>query len=251
MDTMNIVIMLLIGVFGGFISGLVGIGGAIIIYPTILLLPPLFGVPAYSAYIASGLTSSQVFFSTLSGSLKAIKQPEFNLSLVLNMGGGMVAGSILGASATNLFDATFVNHVYVIVAILALISMFIKIKPSPQRAKFNKSVLIILGFIIGIISGIVGAGGTFIIIPLLLILFKLPIKTVIANSIVIAFLSSIGAFAIKLMQGYIPIEDALFLIIGSIIFAPIGMKVGNNIPNAVQKWIISLFIFIAIIQLVF
>lgn len=73
MDIVNIVIMLLIGVFGGFISGLVGVGGAIIIYPAILLLPPLFGAPAYSAYIASGLTSSQVFFSTLSGSLKARK----------------------------------------------------------------------------------------------------------------------------------------------------------------------------------
>lgn len=76
MDIVTIVIMLFIGVFGGFISGLVGIGGAIIIYPAILLLPPLFGVPGYSAYIASGLTSSQVFFSTLSGSLKARKKKQ-------------------------------------------------------------------------------------------------------------------------------------------------------------------------------
>lgn len=74
MDISTVIMMLLIGVFGGFISGLVGIGGAIIIYPAILLLPPLFGVPPYSAYIASGLTSSQVFFSTLSGSLKARKK---------------------------------------------------------------------------------------------------------------------------------------------------------------------------------
>lgn len=87
MDIVNIVIMLLIGVFGGFISGLVGVGGAIIIYPAILLLPPLFGAPAYSAYIASGLTSSQVFFSTLSGSLKARKKTEFSPQLVLYMGG--------------------------------------------------------------------------------------------------------------------------------------------------------------------
>ncbi len=44
MDISTVIMMLLIGVFGGFISGLVGIGGAIIIYPAILLLPPLFGV---------------------------------------------------------------------------------------------------------------------------------------------------------------------------------------------------------------
>ena len=78
MDISTVIMMLLIGVFGGFISGLVGIGGSIIIYPAILLLPPLFGVPAYSAYIASGLTSSQVFFSTLTGSLKARKKNRIN-----------------------------------------------------------------------------------------------------------------------------------------------------------------------------
>src|SRR5690625_5028393 len=87
MDISTVIMMLLIGVFGGFISGLVGIGGAIIIYQAILLLPPLFGVPAYSAYTASGLTSSQVFFSTLSGSLKARKKTEFSPPLVIYMSG--------------------------------------------------------------------------------------------------------------------------------------------------------------------
>ncbi len=62
MDIVNIVIMLLVfGVLGRLVSGLVGVGGAIIIYPAILLLPPLFGAPAYSAYIASGLTSPSLF----------------------------------------------------------------------------------------------------------------------------------------------------------------------------------------------
>ncbi|HEK7022317.1 TPA: sulfite exporter TauE/SafE family protein [Staphylococcus aureus] len=248
MDIVNIVIMLLIGVFGGFISGLVGVGGAIIIYPAILLLPPLFGAPAYSAYIASGLTSSQVFFSTLSGSLKARKKTEFSPQLVLYMGGGMIIGSMLGAFLANLFDA--VNTVYIIIALLALTLMFIKVKPSSEKSSFNKYLLVIIGLFIGIISGIVGAGGAFIIIPILLVLFKLPMNTVVANSIVIAFISSIGAFVIKLIQGYIPLYDALFLIIGSIIFAPIGLKLSKKVPNIIQKWIISILIVFAIIQLI-
>ena len=103
------IIMLLIGIFGGFISGLVGIGGAIIIYPMLLLLPPLVGLPTYSAYIASGLTSSQVFFSTLSGSFKAYKNKDFSRTLVLNMGSGMIIGSILGAILANLINVQFVN----------------------------------------------------------------------------------------------------------------------------------------------
>ncbi|MDN8954975.1 TSUP family transporter, partial [Staphylococcus aureus] len=82
------------------------------------------------AYIASGLTSSQVFFSTLSGSLKARKKTEFSPQLVLYMGGGMIIGSMLGAFLANLFDAIFVNTVYIIIALLALTLMFIKVKPS-------------------------------------------------------------------------------------------------------------------------
>ncbi|MEW4383129.1 sulfite exporter TauE/SafE family protein [Staphylococcus epidermidis] len=245
------IIMLLIGIFGGFISGLVGIGGAIIIYPMLLLLPPLVGLPTYSAYIASGLTSSQVFFSTLSGSFKAYKNKDFSRTLVLNMGSGIIIGSILGAILANLINVQFVNMVYIIIALLALILMFIKVAPSTSHIKFNRLLLITIGGIIGLVSGIVGAGGAFIIIPVLLVIFKLPMKTVVTNSIVIAFISSIGAFIIKLLQGYIPVNSAIPLILGSILFTPLGMKIGQKIPDYIQKMIVSILIVIAIIKLIF
>lgn len=252
MSLIHIILMLCIGIFGGFISGLAGIGGSIIIYPAILLLPPLFGVPEYSAYIAAGLTSSQVLFSTFSGSLSAIRKPEFNPSLVFYMGGGMVTGSIIGAVVTNLLTTIVINGVYITIAVGALVLMLFKVKPHQEaKVEFNHYLLILTGFTIGCVSGVIGAGGAFIIIPVLLVLFRLPMNTVIANSIVIAFVSSIGAFLVKLLQGYIPIGNALFLIIGSVIFAPIGLKVGRKLPSFVQKWVISILIIIAIIQLIF
>ncbi len=213
-----IIVMLVIGILGGFISGLVGIGGAIVIYPALLLLPPLFGLPTYSAYIASGLTSSQVFFSTLSGSLKAYKNKNFSRTLILNMGSGMVIGSILGALLATVFNSQFVNVIYIIIALLALILMFIKVTPSTSHIKFNRVLLITIGGIIGLVSGIVGAG---------------------------------GAFIIKLLQGYIPINSAIPLILGSILFTPLGMKIGQKIPDSIQKGIVSILIVIAIIKLIF
>lgn len=163
----------------------------------------------------------------------------------------MVIGSMLGAFLANLFDTTFVNITYIIIALLALILMFIKVESRSGEPVFNKPLLVIIGLFVGIISGIVGAGGAFIIIPILLVLFKLPMNTVITNSIVIAFISSIGAFIIKLVQGFVPFEDALFLIIGSTIFAPLGLKLSKKIPDFIQKWIISILIIVAIIQLIF
>lgn len=250
-DITTIFVMLTIGMVGGFISGLVGIGGAIIIYPAILLLPSLFSTHEYTPYLASGLTSSQVFFSTMSGSLKAYKKDGFSKKLVLNMGSGMIFGSILGAILANFFNSAFINFVYIFIALLSLVFMSINIKPTSEHDKFNSTLIVIVGIVIGILSGIVGAGGAFIIIPVLLVLFKLPMNTVVVNSIVIAFMSSIGTFTIKLFQGYIPIESAIFLIISSAIFAPLGLKVGNKIPDVIQKWIVSTLIILAIIQLLF
>ena len=50
----------------------------------------------------------------------------------------MIIGSMLGALLANLFDATFVNMVYIIIALLALILMFINVKPSSDQSSFNK-----------------------------------------------------------------------------------------------------------------
>src|SRR5699024_11649652 len=97
-----------------------------------------------------------------------------------------------------------------------------------------------VGLFVGIISRIVGAGGTFIIIPILLVLFKLPMNAVVVNGIVIAFISSIGTFIIKFIQGYIPLEETLFLIIGSIIFASLVLKLCRKVHSFVQNSIISI-----------
>ena len=127
--------------------------------------------------------------------------------------------------------------------------MFIKVAPSTSHIKFNRLLLITIGGIIGLVSGIVGAGGAFIIIPVLLVIFKLPMNTVVTNSIVIAFISSIGAFIIKLLQGYIPVNSAIPLILGSILFTPLGMKIGQKYL-IIFKMIVSILIVIAIIKLI-
>ncbi|MHD0396386.1 sulfite exporter TauE/SafE family protein [Staphylococcus simulans] len=251
MDSVMLITMLLIGMFGGLISGMVGIGGAIIIYPAILIIPSLLGLHTYTPYLASGLTSSQVFFSTLSGTIKAKNSPEFSSRLILYMGISTLVGSTVGAFFTQWFSTTAVNMVYIVVAILALILLVIKVTPQAGTPHLNRLLLVIFGVVIGTISGIVGAGGTFMIIPVLLVFFKLPMNTVVTNSIAIAFISSIGSFVIKLIQGFIPIIDAIPLIIGSALFVPIGLIIGKHLPNIIQKWIISILIIIAVIQLIF
>ena len=62
-----VVLLFIIGFIGSFISGMVGIGGAIINYPMILYIPVLLGFTGYTAHEVSGITAVQVFFATLQG----------------------------------------------------------------------------------------------------------------------------------------------------------------------------------------
>src|SRR5699024_1441313 len=208
---MSFIVMLIIGSIGGFLSGMLGIGGAIIIFPAILLIPPLLGMDTYSAYVASGLTSLQVFFSTGTGTLKVVNQSNFSKVLLKYMGGGIFLGSVIGAITADLFSEIYVNRVYIFVAIIDFLMMVYK--SNKNKKKMNRFLLVLLGATIGLLSGVVGAGGAFIVIPVLISIFKQPMNIVISNSIVISFIASIAAFIIKLFQGYIPFEEGLALVL--------------------------------------
>lgn len=67
MDIAWILTILLIGFLGSFVSGMLGIGGAIINFPMLLYIPPLLGFAAFSAHEVSGISAIQVLFAALSG----------------------------------------------------------------------------------------------------------------------------------------------------------------------------------------
>ncbi|UTH07375.1 sulfite exporter TauE/SafE family protein [Macrococcoides canis] len=249
MDTSLILILSLIGAFGAFISGLVGIGGAIVIYPMLLFIPPIFGYKI-TPEIASGLTAAQVFFSTMSGSMSQRNNPDLNKGIIVPMGAGILLGSLIGAYSASIFDESLINIVYTFLAILAVFLMFVKVKPENEHTTFNKIALFITALAIGILSGIVGAGGAFIIVPVLLAIFKAPFRSVVASSIVIAFISSIGTFIMKSMTGQIDFIMMIPLVIASLLFAPIGTKVSKKMNQQLLRVILALLIALAAIKMI-
>ena len=67
MDVSFMVLIFLLGAIGSLLSGMLGIGGAIVQYPVLLYLPPLFGFPAFSAHDVTGMVAVQVFFTSMAG----------------------------------------------------------------------------------------------------------------------------------------------------------------------------------------
>lgn len=246
MDIGFIVLIFMIGFVGSFISGMVGIGGSIIKYPMLLYIPPLLGFTAFTAHEVSGISAIQVFFATIGGVWAYRKGGYLNKKLILYMGTAILLGSFIGGYGSRLLEENMINVVYGILATIAAVMMFIPKKQIDDipfdQVTFNKWLAAILAFIVGLGAGIVGAAGAFLLVPIMLVVLKIPTRMTIASSLAITFISSIGSTVGKIATGQIVWLPAVIMIVASLIAAPIGANIGKKVNTKVLQWILATLI---------
>jgi uncharacterized protein len=253
MDFTFIIIIFLIGFVGSYMSGMVGIGGAIINYPLLLFIPPLFGLAAFSAHDVSGISAVQVLFASISGVMTYLKGGFLNKKLIIYLGTGVLIGSVIGSFSSHSMSEESINIFYGILALIAAVMMFIPRKgiddvPMDQ-VTFNKWLAVFLALLVGLGSGIVGAGGGFLIMPIMLVVLKIPTRVTIASSLAIVFISSIGATAGKISTGQVAFYPALILVIASLIAAPLGAKTGRKVNTKVLQAFLAILILITAVKI--
>lgn len=252
MDVGLLILIFLIGFIGSFISGMLGIGGSIIKYPMLLYIPPLVGFAAFSAHEVSGISAIQVLFATISGVWAYRKGGYLKKDIITFMGISIFFGSLIGGYSSQLFSDDGVNLVYAILATIATVMMFIPQKESAfqyDEKNLNKTLASFSAFVVGVFSGVVGAAGAFILVPIMLVILKIPARITIANSLAITFISSIGATTSKIATGQIVWLPALVMIAASIIASPIGVNIGKKTNSLVLRWLLAILILATAIKI--
>lgn len=246
MDFSFLLMIFVIGLIGSLLSGMLGIGGAIVNYPMLYYIPILLGFAGVSAHEVSGIVAIQVFFTTLSGVITYRKGGYLNKSLIVTMGASVLIGSFIGGYGSHLLTDGGINVVYGILAIIASILMFIPRKGIDEigenALQYNKVLAAGLSLVIGLAAGIVGAGGAFLLVPVMLTVLKIPTRITIATSLAITFLSSIGAASGKLLNGHVLLAPALVLIVASLIASPIGATLGKKLNVKYLQGILAILI---------
>ena len=259
----------LIGFFGAFIVGLIlgliGSGGSILSVP---ILVYLFGInpvtaTAYSLFIV-GTTS-------LIGSIKNLKKKLINYSTtILFSFSAVITVYITRKYLIHLIPEVIINtnSIYIgknqlimlLFSLLMLSAGFFMIKRTPKtivglkKTKTiapNKFLIFAEGSLIGFLTGLIGAGGGFIIIPILVILSDLRMKTAIATSLAIISLKSLIGFIGDVQNLEI---DWIFLIIFTLI-SVIGIFTGQQFSQKVSenklKMVFGLFVILIGISIIF
>ncbi|WP_121664570.1 sulfite exporter TauE/SafE family protein [Metabacillus litoralis] len=253
MDMAFIITVFIIGFVGSYISGMLGIGGSIIKYPMLLYIPPLFGLAAFSAHEVSGISAVQVFFATIGGVWAYRKGGYLNKALIIYMGVSILVGSFIGGYGSKLMSDDGINLIYGILALIAAVMMFIPKKGIDEipldQVKFNKWLAAILALIVGVGAGIVGAAGAFLLVPIMLVVLKIPTRMTIASSLAITFISSIGATVGKMTTGQVEYGSAAIMVVASLIASPLGAMVGKKVNTKVLQVILALLIFATAIKI--
>src|SRR5699024_6894145 len=125
-----------------------------------------------------------------------------NKTLIIDRGGSILLGCFIGGYGSLLMTEGGINFVCGMMAAMAAVSMLVSKKGSDVISKdevvFNKWLAAFLAFVTGVGAGIVGAAGAFLLVPIMLIVLKIPTRMTIASSLAITFISAIGSTAGKI-----------------------------------------------------
>ena len=241
-----IITIFLIGFIGSYVSGMLGIGGSIIKYPMLLYIPPMLGLTAFTAHEVSGISAIQVLFASIGGVWAYRKGGFLNKTLIIYMGGAILVGSFIGGYGSKLMSEGGINIIYGFLALIAAIMMFIPKKGVDDipldQVVFNRWLAAALALIVGVGAGIVGAAGAFLLVPIMLVVLKIPTRMTIASSLAITFISSIGSTVGKVATGQVDYFPALVMVIASLIASPLGAAAGKKMNTKVLQVILAVLI---------
>ena len=212
----------------------------------LLFIPPMLGVAKFTPHEVAGISAVEIFFATIAGVWAYRKSGLLNKTIIVYMGGAVLIGSFLGGFGSTFLSEIAVNIVYALLATLAVILMFIPNKGLDDvplnQVQFNRWLAAGLALIAGLAAGVVGAGGAFILVPIMLVVLKIPTRMTIASSLAITFISSIGSAGEKILADQVLYGPAAVMVISSLLAAPLGAKLGQKMNTKYLQWILALLI---------
>lgn len=239
-----IIVLAVLGSLGGFLSGLLGLGGALVMIPLMLTVPPLVGVGELSMKTVAGLSMLQVLFASLSGVIVHGRNSRVHMRTLLLVGIPMGLFSLLGAYSSRYIGeetllAIFGGLVLVALAILAGDTRSAAGREEHADALTVSTVRSLLtGGVVGTLSGMVGAGGGFVLIPVMVSFLRIPLKVTIGTSLGIVLIGALMGSIGKLISLQVDLRLAVPLIIGSLLFARFGARLSNALPAHVLRYIL-------------
>lgn len=244
------VVLFLVGLAVSVFGSIVGLGGGFVLVP---LLRLFFGLPPA---IIAGTSLALVVTNNAAASISYLRQRRIHLRTGLLVAAGGLPGSILGASSVR----TMPSHVFdwllailtLAVAVDILVNGYSRLSRRPPRGpvKMKWYAAVILGVVVGVLSGLFGAGGGILLISALFYFTELSAHEVTATTqFSILFVAAFGLIA-HCLQHDLWLTYVVPLILGGLLGGPIGARASSHLKPRRLMSLVALALIIAACALV-
>jgi len=283
-NSVNVFLVLGLGGIVGLLSGIFGVGGGFLMTPLLIMC----GIPPT---VAAASDSNQIVGASTSGTFAHYRlgNVDFKMGTLLLIGGviGGTGGVQIIKVLRQLGNADFlINVTYVLMLGFVGIFMFVEslqsmrkkpvenvekkepkkesgysklLKKLPWQTYFEKSGVQLsilmplgMGILVGILAAIMGVGGGFIMVPVMVYLLRMPMHVVVGTSLFQILFTCID---VTIMQSYsnhtVDFVLALFLLIGSSLGAQIGAKISKNLKADQLKIILASIVLVVMAKMLF
>lgn len=261
---------LLILIFGlaglaGFLAGLLGIGGGLVIVPGLYFVFTTLGYDAATnMHVAVGTSLAIIIGTGLSSARAHYKRGSVRLDLVKNIGGGMVIGVVIGTLIAYQVSGLWLQIFFAITLVILAVMM----RLNPEKIKFYdevppQPVPAIAGSIIGVICTLMGIGGAALNVPYMTmnnVSIHRAIGTSSALGLLIAVPGAVGFAIIGLMGagnlppfsfGYINLAALAVIIPVTVLVAPLGVATAHKLSIQKLRGAFSIFMIIIALRMIY
>jgi uncharacterized membrane protein YfcA len=279
--SVSVFLLLGLGLTVGFLSGLFGVGGGFLLTPLLMMI----GIPPT---VAAASDANQIVAATTSGAFAhwRLGNVDFKMGLILVAGG--MAGGTLGVQIVKALRAAgeagiVIRLTYILLLGIVGTYMFqdslknlrhqpwrqagvkthkkswfevccdiLPLQTRFERSGINISVFVpaILGLMVGILSALLGVGGGFIMVPVMVYMLRMPMHVVVGTNL---FQEVFTCINVTFMQSFynhnVDLLLAMFLLLGSTIGAQLGAKVSNRLKADQLKIILALFVLLVMVKI--
>lgn len=220
------------GLVIGGILGLIGAGGAVIAVPAFLYL---FGFSALEATTAS---LAVVAVSAASGAIPRIRMKQVWVREALVFWALGIVGTLLGSRVAPLVPEAVIITGFALVMLAAAVAMWRKSTSAEPTGDRQRPVWLLpaVALGVGLLTGLFGVGGGFLIVPALVLVFDIPFAFAAGTSLVVVALNSITALAFKWeTAAQVDWRIPLLVIIGGLVGSVVASRLNTGIPRKILE----------------
>lgn len=232
---------LILGAITGYLAGLFGVGGGLVLVPVLLMLFDAQQFPAENImHLALGTSMASILFTSLASMRKHHQHDAVNWQVVRSITPGILIGTALGALLAASIPTRGLGIFFALFVYFAAAQMLLEVRPPASRQLPGIGGITLVGILTGWLSSLVSIGGGTIIVPFLL-WCNVSLRNAIGTSAAIGFPVAVGgtvgymftgmaAHALPAHSlGFVYLPALFWVALATVITAPLGAKATHHL----------------------